>query len=211
MKTIRIYVTLEELFGEGGFDATSVQNAVNELAQSKQTFDAKFANVINILADEYYDWYAGYVDKWFLPGVAVHLDEDDYAKIGTRFSRNLMVIYNFTKDKYLGLLKLYEDNKNKLLDKLENVTSSNSSHRVNDTPQDAGTGHSNFEDDDHTSLWEGTDNTTTVTNDPMTIMARIDEIQNRYMNVLRAWCREFNSLFIAPTEQEFYVDLDEGE
>ena len=196
MRTIRIYTTLEEMFPDG-FNSTNVQNAVNEIAQSKQTFDAKFGAVLDILADEYYNWYIGYVDKWFLPGVAVHLDENDYEKIGFRFIRSLMTIYNFTKDKYLTLLKLYEDEKTHLLDKLENQTITGGEHRVNDTPQNGGA----WVDDNHTSLYESTDNTTTVTNDPMTVMARIDEIQNRYMNVLRSWCREFNTLFIKGTEE----------
>ena len=209
MRMIRVYATLEEMFPEG-FNLTNVQSAVNELAQSKETFNAKFGQVLNILSDQYYDWYVGYVDKFKIPGIPVVMSEDDMTIIEKKFVKELMVKYALTSDKYLKLLQVYEDSASHLLDKLENVTITGGEHRVNDTPQNAGTGHQNFTDDDHTSLWESTDNTTTVTNDPMTLMARIDEIQNKYMNVLKAWCREFNSLFITPTN-EFNVELEEGE
>lgn len=209
MKMIRVYGTLEEIFPEG-FTLATVQSGVNNYTQSKDTLDVKFGNVINILADEYSEWYVGYVDKWFIPGNPIVLTMEEQEKIGVNLLKKLMVIYNFSKDKYLQLLKLYEDEKNHLLDKLENKTITDGEHRVNDTPQNAGTGHQNFTDDDHTSLWESTDNTTTVTNDPMTIISRLEEVQNKYMNVLKAWCREFNSLFITPTN-EFNVELEEGE
>ena len=200
MRMIRVYATLEEMFPQG-FNLTSVQSAVNQLAQSKETLDSKFGKVLNILSDEYYDWYIGYVDKFKTPGIPVVISEADKNIIEKKFIREIMVKYALTSDKYLKLLQIYEDSQSRLMDKLENKTIAGGEHRVNDTPQNAGTGHQNFTDDDHTSLWESTDNTTTVTNDPMTIMSRLDEIQNKYMNVLKAWCREFSSLFITPTDE----------
>ena len=209
MKTIRIYTTLEEMFPEG-FNPTTVQAAVNDHAQSKQTFNEKFNDVINILADEYCDWYIGYVDKLIcFPYHPIELTEEDEAEISKKFIRSLMTVYNFTQDKYLTLLDLYAAQKNHLMDQLNSSVTSNGDHRVNDTPQNAGTGHNNFVDDDHTSMWEGTNNTTTTNSDPTTVMARIKEIQDAYMNVLRDWCREFRKLFITP-HNEFTVST-EGE
>lgn len=210
MNKVRIYVTLEELFGEGGFDATNVQNAVNEIAQSKQTFDAKFVSVINILADRYYNWYCGYVDKWFIPGEEIQLSEDDYLEIANRFIRNFMIIYNFTEKKYLTLLGLYTAQEANLMNQLNSVESITGSRRVNDTPQDAGTGNSNFEDDDHTSLWEGNESTRTVNSDPTTVMERLDQIQRMYMHLIKGWCDEFAKLFITPA-REFKIQEEEDD
>ena len=102
-------------------------------------------------------------------------------------------------------------------DNLKNSTTS--VHRVNDTPQNGGS----WADDNHTSLYEETTNNgsntgtqgtvvsgtngrtinTSTATDPMTIMARINEIQDNYMNVLKNWGREFNNIFIYKGEYDY--------
>lgn len=205
MKQVRVYETLNEMF-TNGFNLTNVQAVINTETQSKPTLPEAFGEVIDILADRYYDFYIGYVDKWFCPGVAIHLSEEDYERIETRFIRNFTNIYNFTKNKYSELLNYYGAAKNHLLDKVENITATDGEHRVNDTPQNGGS----WQDDAHTSLYESTSSTATNTNDLTTLMNRLNEIQDNYMNVLKAWCNEFNGLFIFPVD-EFELEEDSDE
>lgn len=189
---IRNYVTLEELYPT--FNLASVQSLITSYTAATPTLDNAFSDVLDLLADEYSDWFVGYVDKWFCPGVAMHLSQDDYTNISKKFIRSLSSIYCFTSDKYLYLLSLYAAQKANLMKQLTTTVGVVGDHRVNDTPQDSGT----FTDDAHTSVYEENNSTTTTNSDPMTVMARIDEIQNKYMKVLKAWCDEFNCLFIAP-------------
>ena len=200
---IRIYGTLEEIFPD--FDTVTLQTAVNTYTQSKATFDTQFTNVINILADEYSKWYVGYVDKWFIPGREVELTLEEQEAIKISFLKKFMVVYNFSKEKYLTLLNLYTAQKDNLMKQLEGTTTSTSDHRENDTPQNGGT----WEDDEHSSYYEQNGSTTTVSTDPMTVMARLDEIQRMFRNLLEDWCKEFRKLFITP-HNEFTVPI-EGE
>lgn len=202
----RYYYTLKGLIPT--FDLESVQTLITQEASSATTLDEKFSEVINILDDAYSKWYIGYVDKCFIWGVLNLPTTEEIEEVKVDFIKRLSIIYNFTKDRYLTLLNLYDNQKNNLMNKLNNVTTVTGDHRVNDTPQDAGTGHQNFTDDDHTSMWEGTNTTTTVDSDPMTIMARLDEIQRMYMNLLRDWVKEFRKLFIAPYNE---IETPEGE
>ena len=201
---IRNYITLEELMPD--MSLVTVQALVTSYTASNPTLDSDFAKVLNLLADEYYDWFVGYVDKWFCPGVAMHLTEEDYEKVGTKFIRELSSIYCMTSEKYLTLLGLYTAQRANLMNQLTTTIGVVGDHRVNDTPQDGGS----FDDDNHTSVYEANNSTTTTEADPDTVMARLDEIQNKYMNVLKAWCDEFNCLFIAPyNEIEIEEDSDE--
>lgn len=196
---IRHYYTLNELFTT--FNLSSVQTLVTAKAQSALTLDAKFAQVINVLKDRYGKWYVGYIDSFKPTETEIDELKDDFIK-------KLSVIYNFTEKRYLCLLTLYGAQESNLMNQLNSVESITGSRRVNDTPQDAGTGHSNFEDDDHTSLWEGNDSTRTTTSDPATVMERLNEIQNKYMNLIKGWCDEFAKLFITPNRE---YTIPEGE
>lgn len=349
-RKIRYYFTLDEVFEN--FNLTAVQALISAQTASAPTLDEAFGDVLNILNDEFYDWYVGYVDVMAACPITdtPEPSELEIAALKKKFLRKLTSEYNFTKDKYIYLLNLYEDQKTHLMDKLstsvtttgskttsgttsnrevidgeststslrtDNLANSsttthtgtegvigtkdvtdtrtdnlaNSStvthtgtegisategtgvvHRVNDTPQNGGA----WTADAHTSVYETTDtdvsksstttknltdttsgtntgtqtsvidedtsSTTTknltdtasgtntgtqstsgsgtedktVTNsgsnsgtesasgssntsmDPMTIMMRIKEIQDHYMKVIRAWCKEFEQLFIPP-------------
>lgn len=236
-REIRYYYTLEELFED--FDLTAVQALATAQTNSAPTLEEVFGDVLDILNDEYYDWFVGFIDK---PAAMPITDTQtpsvaDIAALKKKFIRKLITKYNFTKDRYIYLLNLYVEQKTHLMDRLSTITevdesgsnasttartddlasSQSTTHRVNDTPQNGG----DWTDDNHTSLYEeasssstntGTQTTgvsasnsksvdTTVTTDPMTIMARINEIQDHYMNVLKNWCKEFDQLFIAPKDE----------
>lgn len=201
---IRNYITLHDVVPD--VSLVTVQALVTSYTTAKPVLASKFAEVLNLLNDEYSEWFVGYVDKWFCPGVAMHLTSEDYDKIEQKFIRGLSSIYSFTADKYLTLLSLYTAQQANLMNQLKTTVGIVGDHRVNDTPQDGGS----FDDDNHTSVYEANTSTTTTDTDPDTVMARLDEIQNKYMNVLKAWCDEFNSLFIAPyNEIEIEEDSDE--
>lgn len=236
-REIRYYYTLEELFED--FDLEAVQALASAQTNSAPVLEEVFGDVLDILNDEYYDWFVGFIDK---PAAMPITDTQtpsaaDIAALKKKFIRKLITKYNFTKDRYIYLLNLYVEQKAHLMDRLNSVTqaeesgenetlttrtdnlasSESTTHRVNDTPQNGGT----WTNDKHTSLYEeaGTNGTntgtqttgvdgsnsktvnTTVSSDPMTIMARINEIQDHYMNVLKNWCKEFDQLFIAPNNE----------
>lgn len=106
------------------------------------------------------------------------------------WKRRLFSILVSTYEKYYTLLKIYNDNINKLMDKVKIITSGN--NRFNDTPQNGGL----FADDDHTTTI--TENTQTTESDNATIMERIREIQNNIRDVMDDWTNEFKILFINP-------------
>lgn len=209
MNKIRNYVTLGFMFDDN-FSLVNVQSIVSDYCASATTLDAKFEQVLDVLYDGYYDWFIGFKDKFFNPSdpeSCTVLTNDDYLEIGVKFIRKLSVIYNLTESKYLYLLNLYGAQKANLMNQLSVVQSTLGDHRVNDTPQNGGV----FTNDEHTSVYEANSSTVTTSSDPMTIMARIDEIQNKYMNVLKAWCNEFSSLFIPPYNELEVEDDSDGE
>ena len=196
-KYIRNYFTLNEIF-EGSFDMNLLQRIADDEVISAPDFNEKFNDVVYSFVQMYDDWYIGYVDKFIRFGMPpVEPTEDEVNKIKINFVKKVTYIYNFTSERYLVLLNLYEEHKNNLLSRLSSTTTSTNTHRVNDTPQNSG----NFTGEDFTSVWEeNTNNVSTVSN-PETIMERLDEIQRKYMNVLADWVNEFKSLFIAPNDE----------
>lgn len=196
-KYIRNYFTLNELF-DGEFTPNKVQEIADDEVINAPDFDEKFNDVIYSFAQMYDDWYIGYIDKFIRFGIPpVEPTEEEVNKIKINFVKKVVYIYNFTSERYLVLLNLYEEHKNNLLNRLSSTTISTNTHRVNDTPQNSG----DFSGEDFTSVWEeNTNNVSTVSN-PETIMERLDEIQRKYMNVLADWANEFKSLFIAPNDE----------
>lgn len=104
---------------------------------------------------------------------------------------NLMI---FTQDRYMVLLNLYNKNKNDLLKQIS--TTSESKTRFNDTPQDEGV----FESDPHTTNL--TQASITASTDKDTIIIRLREIQDNYMQVMTNWLNEFEILFIRSANYE---------
>lgn len=92
----------------------------------------------------------------------------------------LLTIMSQTYERYATLLDFYAAKKSQLLDKVESLT------RFNDTPQDTG----EFSDDEHTT------HITSTKNDYDTLMARLDEVDRKYRNLLKDWSNEFECLFI---------------
>ena len=105
--------------------------------------------------------------------------KEEYYEKAREFITKLCSIIHQTCDRYLLLLDTYDEQRDNLLNKVEAIT------RFNDTPQNSG----EFSDDEHTT------HITTSKNDYDTLMARIDEIDRNYRNLLKDWSNEFECLF----------------
>lgn len=116
--------------------------------------------------------------------------QSDFQEVARCLGQKIWSIFIDTKPYYSRLLTLYEGQETHFLDKLK--SESDFINRFNDTPENGGV----FSDDEHTSnITQGHSETS---NDVTTIMARIDEIQRLYKNVLSKWADEFNGLFTNP-------------
>lgn len=107
------------------------------------------------------------------------------------FAVKIANIYKMTTSRYGLLLSLYDNNKNKLLDAIK--TSSELDSRFNDTPQDEGT----FEEATHNT--NVSQSKSVSTNERDTLIERLNDISNKYRNLLLEWCDEFKGVFIERT------------
>ena len=104
------------------------------------------------------------------------------------FFNKLINTITRTKDYYLTLLNIYNNQKNNLLSQVKSISTNTT--RFNDTPQNGG----EFVDDNHTSEFTKVNNS--IESDVNTMMYRINEIQKLYRNVMKDWVDEFEKLFI---------------
>lgn len=135
---VRNYLTLDEVFPD--FELATVQGLVNSYTASAETLDTWFGDVLDILKDEFGDWYIGFVDKAAACPIweTEDIDEDEELELKKKFLKKLMFTYRFTKDRYIYLLNLYESQESNLMAQLGTTVSVTADHRVNDTPQNGG-------------------------------------------------------------------------
>ena len=120
----------------------------------------------------------GYIDVYYDHGELISTEMNDIEALYDRIN----YVYLTTKDRYLYLLQLYQDNKTNLLKSVKTTMT----QRYNDTPQDGG----DWLDDRHT---------TTVTqeeqsSDFMPLINRINDIDRKYRNLLDSWVKEYDEL-----------------
>lgn len=108
--------------------------------------------------------------------------------IQKEFIAKLLMVLEMTAPRYLALLGVYDEAKEKLLGPVKNIVKSK--NRFNDTPQNTG----EYEDDPYTTNINLIDSESSFDSD--TIMARIREIEGNYNNVILNWSKEFKSLFL---------------
>ena len=102
--------------------------------------------------------------------------------------RLFMNVYLRTKERYITLLNIYNDNKSKLMDQLK--TKNTNIAKFNDTPQGSG----DYSNDPFTSnITKGESETF---NDITTPIARIREIEENYNDTLAQWADDFDGIFI---------------
>lgn len=119
------------------------------------------------------------------------LTDEEKEKELFNFAVKIANIYKMTTSRYGLLLSLYDNNKNKLLDAIK--TSSELDSRFNDTPQDEGT----FEEATHNT--NVSQSKSVSANERDTLIERLNDISNKYRNLLLEWCDEFKGVFIERT------------
>lgn len=150
-------------------------------------------------------------------------DEDN--PLLKEWCNKFLAVLFFTKDKYINILKAYDDSLSKLLDPVkiksgeirastrhEDYDNEVTSKEIyNDTPQSTDVVATLEQDQYASSLSKGVAHTDNVgdtsensstehasENDMETKMNRIAEIQDKFSKVLYNWSEEFKSLFIEP-------------
>lgn len=191
---IRNYLTLTDIAGDV-INRDVFQELFSDWCTSVPAIAEQFSDVITTIGELYSDWYVGYKDKAITWGVLPSdLTEEEVDKIKEKFVRKFASVYRFTEEKYMVLLNLYGEHRNKILKRLDSTVSKELTHKVNDTPQNSG----HFELEDYTSIYEATNENTKTVNNPETLMTMLSEVEDKYMNVIGDWVKEFEHLFIAP-------------
>lgn len=154
-------------------------------------------------------------------------DEIDFEEIynnkkAKEFCKKFTAILIYTKDKYVNILNIYDDNLSKLMDKLKTIHSGSrdvtrnedydtdvtGKNLLNDTPQTTDVvatiegnqyvnelSKSEAHTDNIGEVTENAEEESTTEVDTMTTMAKIKEIQDSYEQVLKRWSDEFSPLF----------------
>lgn len=174
MKIIRTYQTLKDTYGTiEAFMGRCTLNTAQQPATDQQTKD-----LFNLLWLRYGNRTVCYTDEVYQNGELIETDMIDVENLSDKIN----YVYSTTKDRYLYLLQLYQDNKINLLKSVKTTMT----QRYNDTPQDGG----DWLDDKHT---------TTITqeeqsSDFMPLINRINDIDRKYRNLLDSWVMEYDEL-----------------
>ncbi len=109
--------------------------------------------------------------------------------------QSMLSIFEDTKDRYLTLIQMYEDELDGLLAGVKTVTDGDGTVRFNDTPQNLPNA-GGFAEDNYSTNVTTNKNKITVTADVNTKMARIDEVYRLLKNLYADWAFEFNKLIV---------------
>lgn len=125
--------------------------------------------------------------------------------------QNMLSIFEDSKDRYLTLIKLYEDELDNLMAPITTTVANNSTTtasgtnetRFNDTPQNT-LANGEYADDNFTTNITSAESGSTVgvvgrsttENDGMSKMSRINEVQKMLENLYADWAFEFNKLIV---------------
>lgn len=117
-------------------------------------------------------------------------DDEENKKLLRSWWRQIYQIYIYSKDKYLTIINLYKENKDKLMNDLETIRDFNS--KYNDTPQASNDG--SIENDNYLSSL--TRNHEVSKSDVRPVINKIDDINKIYRNLVRDWSELFVGMFI---------------
>lgn len=107
-------------------------------------------------------------------------------------------ILNQTFPRYARILEIYDEQSQYLMNAVKQEREL--LHKYNDTPQTTGISDP-FDSDSH--LTDASKDVEKLSNDLMTKMARLDEIERLWKNVFVEWAREFDRLFITKGEYDY--------
>lgn len=112
----------------------------------------------------------------------------DYPQYKKEFVKQINKIKHWvdeSKYRYKKLINLYEDNANKLMDKVETISST----QFNDTPQTTVDG---LDGDNYATTYTKNKSAS----DLATVMSRLDEIRRAWRSMYEEWSNEFGSTFV---------------
>lgn len=170
------------------FDNSIAYNYWGEFCDSSDTTKLKpyLLELLKLLFARYYDHY-------------VFCSDDEYKTNGELLNDNqfnmflvkLINIVNFTYSRYATLLKAYNDEADNLMNGVKTI--SDGTGRFNDTPQNEEVDGVFVEDKHTTNL---TNSHAEVVTDVSTKIDRLNEIQQKYRNLIKDWLNEFDGLFL---------------
>lgn len=162
-------------------------NNTNSVIRNDQ--DVGYDYINEIFSNVYQTFFEYYVYKkdydWF--DEDVELTQSDLEI----FARRLINIYNNTYDRYIPLLKVYDQYIDNPSAPLHSETLGKS--KFNDTPQDE-TIEGGFADDKHSTTFT----TTKASSDADTkyVSEKVDELYRKWRDIYRDWTNEFKGLFM---------------
>lgn len=182
------YFTLDDLVGDDYITTGDVIRNLQEVYEDimdtqAPRFELEVENLwAQYIMPTYFDSYVFRIDI-----TGAYNYDDRHAKINRASSKwilQFVALINTTKNKYIPLIKEFEANSAKLMDKI----STKSTARFNDTPQIEG----------DLSGVEFTTNITVSENesDGATVAVRLAEVKAAWENIYYQWMREFHGLFI---------------
>lgn len=152
---------------------------------SEWKFVAPFEDFFKYLFKEYGNSYCVYSDS----------DEDaDIIAGSSRFMDNLLNMFVVTFPKYKELYSALETEKNNLLRGVSATTTNKGYNKFKDTPQGAVTMEQLDSDNMNTNVTVQ-ENQNTYSDERDTPVARIKEIQERYVSLYEEWGKEFKMFF----------------
>lgn len=104
---------------------------------------------------------------------------------------NFVNVFNMTFGRYLPLLKAYQDNENKPIQKVSSESTGKT--RFNDTPQSDDLNEEYYSDDSHAT--NVTAAITLTETDPAAIYDQLDKLFKNWRSIIKDWVNEFDGLF----------------
>lgn len=148
-------------------------------------FVAPFEDFFKYLFKEYGGSYCVYSDS----------DEDsDIVEAASKFMDNILNMFVVTFPKYKELYTALETEKNNLLRGVTATTANKGYNKFKDTPQGA-VSMIELDSDNMNTNVTIQENENTYSDERDTPVARIKEIQERYVNLYEEWSKEFRVLF----------------
>ncbi len=121
-----------------------------------------------------------------IPGTSTWLPDSQYEV--NKLVQSFLSIYEDTRERYVTLIKLYENE----LDNLLNPIETNSETRFNDVPENAETTPGQYANDNYST----TVTKSSASTDGTSKMNRINEIQNMLRDLYADWAFEFSKLVL---------------
>ena len=199
MNYLTRYVSFAKLFGgdnlyEKGTISSFLTSLLGEdltgyqLPSDLGTESALYDRLISEMMGRYWEKPIG---KAFVPPWEEEIPEETIEKIITSWTRRFLGVLNRTYERYILILDAYASEKAKMMDDVKSTSSTKRKH--NDTPQNANT-EGVYEGDNYISDFTkfDTENKTEFA----TKMARLNEIEEGYSNVMADWVDEFKKTFL---------------